>query len=55
VLDNLHLGNLRLPEVYRGDQDGIVSELWAINLRAREAEVVEQDKVLCLNAREILC
>jgi len=55
VLDNLHLGNLRLPEVYRGDQEDVLSELWAINIHARDAEVVEWDKILCLNAQEILC
>ena len=55
VLDDLQSCTLRLPgRIQNKSNTDIVSELWLINEKAREQELVESDRLLPLKAEEFI-
>lgn len=55
ILDDLQSGNLRLPGRNQNKYfDDIYSELWLINEKAREKELIESDRLLPLRAEEYI-
>jgi len=55
VLDDLHSCALRLPGWNQKKKgENILSELWLINEKARELELIEFDRLLPLNAEEYI-
>ena len=55
VLDDLHSCALRLPgRNQKKNNKNILSELWLINEKAREIELIESDRLLPLNAEEYI-
>ena len=55
ILDDLQSGKLRLPGRNQNKSyKGIHSELWLINKKAREKELIESDRLLPLKAEEYI-
>ena len=55
ILDDIHSCKLRLPENNQNKvKDNILSELWLINKKARENEIIESDRILPLKAEEYI-
>lgn len=55
ILEDLHSSALRLPGWNQNkSSDNFLSELWLINEKAREKELIEFDRLLPLNAEEYI-
>ncbi len=55
VLDNLQTCTIRLPGKNQNKSNGgVLSELWLINEKAREKEIIESDRILPLKVEEYL-
>ncbi len=55
VLDNLQSCGIRLPGKNQNkSNEDVLSELWLINEKAREKEIIEPDRILPLKAEEYL-
>ncbi|KKN42879.1 hypothetical protein LCGC14_0708760 [marine sediment metagenome] len=55
VIDNLESCTIRLPGKNRNNSyENILSELWLINEKAREKEIIEFDRILPLKVEEYL-
>ncbi len=55
VLDNLQSWAIRLPGKNQNKSNEVIlSELWLINEKAREMEIIESDRILPLKVEEYL-
>ncbi|KKL62392.1 hypothetical protein LCGC14_2185640, partial [marine sediment metagenome] len=55
VLDNLQSCVIRLPGKNQDkSNEDVLSELWLINEKARETEIIERDRILPLRVEEYL-